>query len=289
MIVGITGGTGFIGGAVTRELETQGDRIVLFSRSDRPGCRKFSEASPLDVSGCGGLVHLAGESILGVWTREKRRRILESRVEGTRRLVEGIAAIPETLRPRVLVSASAIGFYGETGDRVVDEDSPAGSGFLSEVTQAWEAEAMKATLLGVRVVCLRIGFVLGRGGAMKLVAPIFRAGLGGRLGSGRQWMSCIGVDDLALMVAESLRNESISGALNAVMPSPVTNAEFTRAVAHGVRRPAIFLVPAWVLRLTLGDLSHLLLDSQRVIPKRLEEHGFRYRYPTLEAAVDHSV
>jgi uncharacterized protein (TIGR01777 family) len=289
MIVGITGGTGFIGGAVTRELETQGDRIVLFSRSDRPGCRKFSEASPLDVSGCGGLVHLAGESILGVWTREKRRRILESRVEGTRRLVEGIAAIPETLRPRVLVSASAIGFYGETGDRVVDEDSPAGSGFLSEVTQAWEAEAMKATLLGVRVVCLRIGFVLGRGGAMKLVAPIFRAGLGGRLGSGRQWMSCIGVDDLALMVAESLRNESISGALNAVMPSPVTNAEFTRAVAHGVRRPAIFPVPAWVLRLTLGDLSHLLLDSQRVIPKRLEEHGFRYRYPTLEAAVDHSV
>ena len=172
-----------------------------------------------------GLVHLAGESILGVWTREKRRRILESRVEGTRRLVEGIAAIPETLRPRVLVSASAIGFYGETGDRVVDEDSPAGSGFLSEVTQAWEAEAMKATLLGVRLVCLRIGFVLGRGGAMKLVAPIFRAGLGGRLGSGRQWMSCIGVDDLALMVAESLRNESISGALNAVMPSPVTNAE----------------------------------------------------------------
>jgi uncharacterized protein (TIGR01777 family) len=289
MIVGITGGTGFIGGAVTRELETQGDRIVLFSRSDRPGCRKFSEASPLDVSGCGGLVHLAGESILGVWTREKRRRILESRVEGTRRLVEGIAAIPETLRPRVLVSASAIGFYGETGDRVVDEDSPAGSGFLSEVTQAWEAEAMKATLLGVRLVCLRIGFVLGRGGAMKLVAPIFRAGLGGRLGSGRQWMSCIGVDDLALMVAESLRNESISGALNAVMPSPVTNAEFTRAVAHGVRRPAIFPVPAWVLRLTLGDLSHLLLDSQRVIPKRLEEHGFRYRYPTLEAAVDHSV
>jgi hypothetical protein len=171
----------------------------------------------------------------------------------------------------------------------VDEDSPAGSGFLSEVTQAWEAEAMKATLLGVRLVCLRIGFVLGRGGAMKLVAPIFRAGLGGRLGSGRQWMSCIGVDDLALMVAESLRNESISGALNAVMPSPVTNAEFTRAVAHGVRRPAIFPVPAWVLRLTLGDLSHLLLDSQRVIPKRLEEHGFRYRYPTLEAAVDHSV
>lgn len=289
MIIGITGGTGFIGGAVTRELEKQGDGIVLFSRSDRLGCRKFSEASPLDVSGCGGLVHLAGESILGIWTREKRRRILESRVEGTRRLVEGIAAIPEALRPRVLVSASAIGFYGETGDRVVDEDSPPGSGFLSEVTQAWEAEALKATLLGVRVVCLRIGFVLGRGGAMKLVAPIFRAGLGGRLGSGRQWMSCISVDDLALMVAESLRNESISGALNAVMPSPVTNAEFTRAVARGVRRPAIFPVPAWLLRLTLGDLSHLLLDSQRVIPKRLEEHGFRYRYPTLEAAVDHSV
>ncbi len=289
MMIGITGGTGFIGGAVTRELKKQGDAVVLFSRSDRPGCRRFSETAPLDVHGCDALVHLAGESILGLWTREKQRRILESRVEGTRRLVEGIATLPEALRPRVLVSASAIGFYGETGDREVDEDSPAGEGFLSEVTQAWESEAMKAALLGVRVVRLRIGFVLGRGGALKLIVPIFRTGLGGRLGSGRQWMSCISVEDLAVIVAESLRNESISGALNAVMPSPVTNAEFTKAIARQVHRPALFPVPAWILRAALGDLSHLLLDSQRVLPKRLNALGFRYHDSTLRAAIERSV
>ena len=165
MNIGITGGTGFIGHAVRRALQEQGDSTVLFSRREGAGRRPFSRTQPLDVSGCDGLVHLAGESILGLWTREKRRRILDSRVEGTRRLVEGIAAAP--VRPRVLVSASAIGYYGDTGDRVVDETSPAGTGFLAEVAQAWEAEAVKAEEFGVRVVRLRIGFVLGRdGGAM---------------------------------------------------------------------------------------------------------------------------
>lgn len=283
MIVGITGGTGFIGHAVVRELQGEGDRVVLFSRSDRPGCRKFSLTGPMDVSGCEGLVNLAGESILGLWTREKRRKILESRVEGTRRLVEGIAAAK--VKPRVLVSASAIGFYGETGESAVDEDSPAGGGFLAEVSRAWEEEALKAEQYGVRVVCLRIGFVLGQGGAMSLIKPVFLAGLGGRLGSGRQWMSCIALGDLARMVAESLRNESISGPMNAVMPEPVTNAEFTRAVADTLHRPSIFPAPSWALRLALGDLSHLLLDSQRIVPKRFGALGFPYRYPTLRAAL----
>ena len=279
MIIGITGGRGFIGGAVTRELREQGDEVILFSRGDRQGCRKFS----LDVSGCEGLVHLAGESIMGLWTREKRRKILESRVEGTRRVVEGIAAA--TVKPRVLVSASAIGYYGELGDRVADEETPPGQGFLSEVTQAWEAEAMKAEQYGVRVVRLRIGMVLGRGGAMKLIGPIFRAGLGGRLGSGRQWMSCVAVQDLAQMVSESLHNDAISGPMNAVMPEPVTNAEFTRALASALNRPAFFPVPAFALRLFLGDLSHLLLDSQQVIPKRFGEFGFQYRFSKVEDAL----
>lgn len=284
MNIGITGGTGFIGGAVASELGRRGERVVPFSRRGGPGRRLFSLDRPTDVSGLDGIVHLAGESILGLWTREKRRKILESRVEGTRRLVEGIAAAPR--RPGVLVSASAIGFYGDTGDRVVDEDSPAGSGFLAEVAQAWEEEAVKAESLGVRVVLLRIGFVLGReGGALGLIRPVFRAGLGGRLGSGRQWMSCIEVGDLAAAALLCLDNAEIRGAVNAVMPDPVTNAGFTRAAARAARRPALFPVPGFVLRTALGDLSHLLLDSQRVVPRRLSSLGFGFRYGTVESAL----
>jgi uncharacterized protein (TIGR01777 family) len=285
MIIGITGGTGFIGHAVRQNLEARGDTAVLFSRREGPGRRPFSLTQPLDVSGCDGLVHLAGESILGLWTREKRRRIMESRVEGTRRLVEGIAAAP--VKPRVLVSASAIGFYGDTGDLAVDENSPVGIGFLAEVAQAWEAEASKAEAYGVRVVLLRIGFVLGRdGGAMQLIKPVFRLGLGGRLGSGRQWMSCIEIADLAAMVTACLHDGSISGPINAVMPRPVTNGEFTRAAARSARRPAPFPAPAFALRLVLGDLSHLLLDSQRVVPGHFLRVGFPYRFPSLDAAME---
>jgi uncharacterized protein (TIGR01777 family) len=284
MIIGITGGTGFIGKVVRRAAEARGDGVVLFSRRGGAGRRAFSFTSPLDVSGCDGLVHLAGESIMGLWTHEKRRRILESRIQGTRRLVEGIAAA--TVKPRVLVSASAIGFYGDTGEGIVDEDSRAGTGFLSEVAQAWEAEAIKAEDLGVRVVRLRIGFVLGRdGGAMKLIKPVFRMGLGGRLGSGRQWMSCIEIADLAAMVMTCLHDGSISGPVNAVMPEPVTNGDFTKAAARAAHRPALFPAPAFALRLGLGDLSHLMLDSQRVISKRLADFGFHYRFGTVDSAM----
>ena len=284
MVVGITGGTGFIGQAVQQALRSQGDSIMLFSRREGSGKRLFSLSQPLDVTGCDGLVHLAGESILGLWTKEKRRRILESRVEGTRRLVEGIATA--AVKPRVLVSASAIGFYGDTGEQIADEASPAGTGFLAEVAQAWEAEAMKAEAYGVRVVRLRIGFVLGGdGGAMKPIKPVFRAGLGGNLGSGRQWMSCIEVDDLAAMVLECLHNDSISGPMNAVMPEPVTNAEFTKAAGRAAHRPAFFPAPSFALRLMLGDLSHLMLDSQRIIPKRFEGLSFPYQYRNTGAAM----
>jgi hypothetical protein len=284
MIIGITGGTGFIGKGVRHAAEARGDGVVLFSRRGGAGRRAFSFTSPLDVSGCDGLVHLAGESIIGLWTHEKRRRILESRVQGTRRLVEGIAAA--AVKPRVLVNASAIGFYGDTGEGIVDEDSRAGTGFLSEVAQAWEAEAIKAEDLGVRVVRLRIGFVLGRdGGAMKLIKPVFRMGLGGRLGSGRQWMSCIEIADLAAMVMTCLHDGSISGPVNAVMPEPVTNGDFTKAAARAAHRPALFPAPAFALRLGLGDLSHLMLDSQRVISKRLADFGFHYRFGTVDSAM----
>ncbi len=284
MIIGITGGTGFIGRAVRQEAGKRGDSLVLFSRREGEGRRKFCFTEPLDVSGCEGMVHLAGESIMGLWTREKRRRILKSRVEGTRRLIEGIASA--AIKPRVLVSASAIGYYGDTGDRMADEESPAGNGFLAEVTHAWEEEAVKAGGFGVRVVRLRIGMVLGReGGAMKLIGPIFRSGLGGRIGSGRQWMSCIGVHDLAAMVLECLHRDSVSGAMNAVMPVAVTNGEFTKAAAEAACRPAVLPVPAVALRLLLGDLSHLLLDSQRILPKRFADIGFRYHSATVAEAM----
>jgi uncharacterized protein (TIGR01777 family) len=285
MKIGITGGTGFIGHAVQRALITRGDDALLFSRREGNGKRLFSFSKPLDVSGCDGLVHLAGESIMGLWTREKRRKILESRVEGTRRLVEGIACA--SVKPGVLVSASAIGFYGDTGERIADEKSPAGTGFLAEVAQAWEAEALKAEAYGVRVVRLRIGFVIGRnGGAMRLIAPVFRAGLGGRLGSGRQWMSCIEVEDLAAMIVTCLHDDSLSGAMNAVMPEPVTNAEFTKAMARAAHRPALFPAPAFMLRLCLGDLSHLMLDSARIVPARFKDKGFSYRCRTVAEAMD---
>jgi uncharacterized protein (TIGR01777 family) len=284
MIIGITGGTGFIGHAVQTAATTRGDDVILFSRRSGSGRRLFSLTQQLDVSGCDGLVHLAGESILGLWTKEKRRRILESRVEGTRRLVEGIAAA--AVKPSVLVSASAIGFYGDTGERFADEDSPAGKGFLADVAKAWEEEAMKAEAYGVRVVRLRIGFVLGRdGGAMQLIKPVVRAGLGGRLGSGRQWMSCIEVEDLASMVIECLHNDSISGPVNAVMPHPVTNEEFTKAAGKAAHRLTLFPAPSFAIRLGLGDLSHLLLDSQRVIPKRFQQIQFPYRYETVGDAM----
>jgi len=284
MIIGITGGTGFIGNQVRHAAESRGDKVVLFSRRQGKDRRLFSLAEPLDVSGCDGLVHLAGESIIGLWTREKRRRIMESRIEGTKRLVEGIAA--STVRPRCLVSASAIGFYGDTGNKIADEETPAGKGFLSEVAQAWEAEAMKAEALGVRVVRLRIGFVLGRdGGAMQLIKPVFQAALGGRLGSGHQWMSCIDVVDLASMVMDCLHDDSIEGAVNAVMPEPVTNAEFTRIAGHSAHRPALFPAPAFALKLILGDLSRLLLDSQRIVPKKLMHLGFPYRFGSVESSL----
>jgi len=285
MIIGITGGTGFIGGAIRQAALAKGDEVILFSRRGGEGRRRFSLSAPSDVEGCEGLLHLAGESIMGLWTQEKRRKILESRVEGTRRLVEGIAAAK--VKPQVLVSASAIGFYGDTGERITDEESPAGTGFLAEVAQAWEAEAQKAEQYGVRVVRLRIGFVLGRnGGAMKLIKPVFQAGLGGRLGSGRQWMSCIEIQDLAAMAVECLHNESINGPINAVMPEPATNSLFTKEAARAAHRPALFPAPAFALRLALGDLSHLMLDSQRIVPKRFTELGFPYRFGNVGAAME---
>jgi len=283
MRLGITGAGGFIGRHATQLATARGWEVVPFSRHPRDAAtRIFAPGEPVDVDGLDAVLHLAGEPVFGWWTKDKRRRIMDSRVLGTRSVVEGFARAQHP--PRVLVSGSAIGFYGDTGDTEVDENSPGGRGFLAEVCRAWEAEAEQAA--PARVVLLRTGFVLGRdGGAMRLILPAFRFGLGGKLGSGRQWMSCVHVDDVAGMALWALENESVRGPLNAVMPQPVTNAAFTKDVARAVHRPAIVPNPAFLLRLFLGGMSAMLLNSSRVRPAVAAAGGYRYAFDDLGAAL----
>ena len=284
MRLGITGATGFLGARAAALAVARGWDVVPFTRHPRtPDARRFSLEEPLDVDGLDAVLHLAGEPVFGLWTKEKRRRIMSSRVEGTRRVAEGFARAAQP--PRVLVSGSAIGFYGDTGDREVDEASPGGQGFLADVCRAWEGAAERVT--NARVVLLRTGFVLGRdGGAMKMILPVFRLGLGGKLGSGRQWMSCVHVDDVAGLALWSVENEAVRGPLNAVMPQPVTNADFTRTLARAVHRPAVLPSPAFLLRLVLGRMASLLLDSSRVRPSVALHHGYRYAYADVASALD---
>ena len=287
MRLGITGASGFIGRRASEMARARGWEVVPFSRSPRDAAtRKFVPGEPADVDGLDAVLHLAGESVLGLWTAKKRARIMDSRVLGTRSIVDGFARAKHP--PRVLISGSAIGYYGDTGDREVDESSPPGAGFLADVCRAWEAEAEKVR--DARVVLLRIGFVLGRGdGAMKLVLPVFRAGLGGRLGSGKQWMSCIHVDDVAGMALWAVGNESLRGPVNSVLPHPVTNSNFTRTLARAVHRPALFPAPSFVLRLVLGRMASMLLSSSRVRPAVAENSGYRYEFKDIAAALDQIV
>ncbi|MFM8364716.1 MAG: TIGR01777 family oxidoreductase [Verrucomicrobiota bacterium] len=277
MTIGILGLRGYIGLRLAQLAEADGHRVVPFSRRPAAGYREVSPGRPLDFSGLDAVVNLAGEPILGLWTASKKEEILRSRVDTTRSVDESL----QSGGPRVLVNASAIGFYGDTGEREVDETSPAGEGFLAEVCQAWENAALPAEARGVRLVRLRIGFVTGPGGAMKLLRPLFKCFLGGQLGNGRQWMSWIHVDDVAGMILWALKNENVRGPLNAVSPEPIRNSQFTRDVARAFHRPAILPVPAFALRLALGELSHLLLDSARVRPAKAIELGYRYRRPSL--------
>lgn len=283
MRLGITGASGFIGRRASEMARARGWEVIPFSRQPRDAAtRKLIPGEPADVDGLDAVLHLAGEPVLGIWTQSKRARIMESRVLGTRSIAEGFARAEHP--PRVLISGSAIGYYGDTGEREVDESSPPGKGFLADVCRAWEAEALKVK--NARVVLLRTGFVLGRdGGAMKLILPVFRAGLGGRLGSGKQWMSCVHVDDVAGMALWAIGNDFVRGPINAVMPRPVTNAEFTRDVARAVHRPAIVPAPAFILRLVLGRMSSVLLDSARVLPEVAERGRYPFAFRALAEAL----
>jgi hypothetical protein len=290
MVIGITGATGFVGRHVSALARAQGHEVVAFSRrasapvAGAREVRSWSADTPPDLSGLDAVIHLAGASVLGLWTQKKREAIRSSRVLGTRQLV---AALHQTHpRPLSFVCASAIGFYGNRGDEELSESSAPGTGFLADVTQAWETEALRARDAGVRVVCGRIGLVLGvGGGAWPLLHTVFRCGLGGRLGSGRQWTSWVHVEDVARLLLTAATDPQWHGVVNVVSPHPVTNTEFTRTLAHRLHRPAILPVPAPLLTSLLRDQAGLFLDSQRVTPHIALNHGFTHSFPTLHTAV----
>jgi len=236
------------------------------------------------MDGAGAVVHLAGEPVAQRWTAEAKRRIRDSRAEGTRSLVRTMAGLAR--KPAVLVSGSAIGIYGSRGDEILTEASAPGADFLAEVTREWEDAADAAAALGIRLVKIRTGIVLGtEGGTLAKILPIFRLGGGGKIASGRQWMSWIHADDLADLFVFALENASVQGALNGTAPNPVTNADFTRELASALHRPAIFPVPLFALRLLYGEMSEVVAGSQRVLPQATEAAGFQFTYPELPVAL----
>jgi uncharacterized protein len=289
----ISGSSGTVGSALVPFLGSDGHEVVRLSRGPSAPRKSilWDPARPLPpetVSGFDAVIHLAGESIVGRWTEAKKRHILESRTSGTRHLSEAVARASP--RPTVFISASAIGYYGDGGDELLTENSPSGQGFTAEICRAWEAATRPAEEAGVRTVSLRIGVVLSpAGGALQKMLLPFRLGLGGRIGSGQQWWSWIQVQDLVGAIRHTLTHD-LRGPVNAVSPTPVTNAEFTRALASALSRPAIFPMPAFAVRLIFGQMGEeLWLASQRVVPAKLRESGFRFQYPDLRSAINASL
>ena len=284
----ISGASGTVGADLVPRLKADGHQVVRLTRGPAGPDAIIWDPSqaigPESVAGFDAVIHLAGESIIGRWTEAKKRRIIESRASGTRRLAEALARSPG--RPKVLVSASAIGYYGGRGDEILREDSGPGRGFTAETCAVWEAATSPAEEAGIRTAHLRIGVVLSsRGGALQKMLLPYRLGLGGRIGNGRQWWSWIQVHDLAGAIQHVLTHD-VRGAVNAVSPNPVSNAEFTRTLAAALSRPAVFPMPAPVVRLIFGQMGEeLWLASQRVVPAKLLESGYRFQYPDLSAAI----
>jgi uncharacterized protein (TIGR01777 family) len=289
-----SGSSGLIGSALVRRLADQGHQVARLVRSqpqpDQPEIQWDPAADRLDASvleGFDAVVHLAGESIArGRWTEARKSRILQSRVQGTQLIARTLARVAP--RPKVLVAASAIGFYGDRGEEELDEGSPPGSGFLADVCRQWESAARCAREAGIRVVHVRFGMVLSVvGGALARMLPIFRLGLGGRLGSGRQYVSWITRDDAVGAILHVIRTDSLHGPVNAVAPQPVTNRQFARALGRALRRPAFLPAPSFALRVMLGQMAgELLLSSTRAVPRRLLDSGFAFGDPDLEGALE---
>lgn len=294
MRIGITGATGFIGGHLTALAAKGGHEVVAYSRQAAavvPGAQQTlaapeEAAHALPETRLDALVHLAGESLMGLWTQDKRDRIWKSRVDFTEALVAHLATWKPENRPKVLVCASGAGFYGNSGAEPVDESSPGGEGFLAEVCEGWEKAVRGAEALGIRVVLLRTGMVLGSdGGAFPLLRRVFGFGLGGRLGSGRQGMAWIHIDDAVGLILRAIEMRDVHGPVNLCAPEVVTNAEFTRQLAAALKRPAFFHAPALALKLLLrGMAEEMLLGGQRVIPRAAAEMGYVFQHPTLAGA-----
>jgi uncharacterized protein (TIGR01777 family) len=296
MKIGITGATGFIGRHVMYQAQGLGHEMIAYTRRQyglpvllaaETLTQPATAPHNLPETRLDALVHLAGETLMGFWTRSKRERIYQSRVDFTRQLVRGLAAWRPENRPRILICASGAGFYGDRAGELLDENSPPGTGFLAELCVEWEKAAQEAASLGIRVVNLRTGMVLGNdGGAFPLLCRVFGLGLGGRLGNGRQWTPWIHVADAAALVVRAVEAGNLHGPLNVCAPQPVTNAEFTRMLATALRRPAIFHAPALVLRLLLrGMAEEMLLSSQRVNPRVAAELGYHFSHPSLSSAL----
>ncbi len=282
----VSGSTGLIGSRVVADRAAAGDEVVpLVRRPAPPPAVPWDGLTPAAVSGFDAVVHLAGEPIAaGRWTAARKAAIRDSRSDGTTRLVAALAAAPRP--PGVFVCASGINFYGDHGDAIVDETAASGESFLARACVEWEAAA--APLAGVcRVVHVRMGMVLsGRGGAMASILPAFRLGLGGPIAGGRRWVSWVTLDDTAAAISHVIDTDRLAGPVNVVAPAPATNAEFTRAVAAAVRRPAVLPIPGWFVRLAVGELAdETVLTSLRAVPRRLLDDGFRFRHDRVGPAM----
>lgn len=301
MKIVVTGATGFVGVKLVERLHALGDRIVVLARNSQKATRQFPQAAfpnvevigynPFEIgdwaktiSGSDAVINLAGEPLAGVrWTDKRKQEIRDSRILTTKVLVEAIAKAD--VKPQVLLSGSAIGYYGTSFDKSFDEYSYAGDDFLANVCKDWEAAADEVTSLGVRLVKLRTGIVLGMGGVIAKMLPIFQIGGGGKIGTGKQWFSWIHRDDLVELIIYALKNAQITGALNATAPKAVTNADFTVAFAKAIKRPAFLPVPAAALILVFGDSATVLLDGQRVVPHKAEINQFTFKYPDIDTAL----
>jgi uncharacterized protein len=277
MRAAVTGASGLIGTRLSSALRARGDEVVGISLRSGP-------PSPDALASCDAVVHLAGEEVAQRWTDKARERIRSSRVDGTRGLVQAIAGAEP--RPRVLVSASAVGYYGHRGDERLDEDAAPGDDFLAQVCVAWEREANVAAQKGVRVVTVRTGVVLSKsGGALAKMLPPFRLGVGGPVAGGRQYLPWIHIDDLVGIYLAAIDNEDWTGPVNAAAPEPVTNAEFSKALGRALHRPAIAPVPALAIRLLYGDMAEIVTEGQRAIPARALQLGYTYAHPDLDEAL----
>lgn len=287
MNITLTGATGFLGTRLIDRLQSDHHQLHILGRRSAPGFA-FSQWDSMSgpppepsLANADAVIHLAGEPVAQKWTPEIKARIRDSRVTGTRNLVKAL-----TPRTQVLISASAVGLYGSRGDEILTEKSAPGQGFLPEVCLEWEREAHQAEKLGIRVVCVRIGVVLGKGGgALAQMLPPFKAGAGGKLASGKQWMAWVHIDDVVRLIVFALNQPRLRGPLNATAPNPVRNAEFTKILAHQIHRPAFFTIPEIALKTLFGEMAQVLLSSQRVIPEVPLAHGYQFALPTLPVAL----